>query len=208
MKKREKYIFSLSIPDLPGCGAIGETIEQALANLEKAKEAWIEVCLDEGLPIPEPALEDEFSGKFLLRIPPNLHMRLSKLAEKEGKSLNHYIRYILESEITQDNNQEFFEIIPVLRELIREEIAPLSQRLNCLEESINNLSDSIRFSQHQSVRNYSAIYLQAIETYGQSSQLPQLCRIWSTSYGQPHKSARSGQVTQAVTAQARQSAQS
>jgi antitoxin HicB len=188
-----KIYFSLSIPDLPGCGAIGETVEQALANLEKAKEAWIEVCLEEGLPIPEPALEDEFSGKFLLRIPPNLHMRLSKFAEREGKSLNQYIRSILEARVNQDNNQEFYEILAALRGLMREEITPLSQRLYCLEESFNNISDSIRFLQQQSFGNYSAPFLQAMKIYGQAPQPPQ--------------SAQSGQITYTGD-QARRSAQS
>lgn len=203
-----KIYFSLSIPDLPGCGAIGETIEQALANLEKAKEAWIEVCLEEGLPIPEPELEDEFSGKFLLRIPPNLHMRLSKLAERDGKSLNQYIRSILDAKVNQDNNQEFYEILAALRALMREEINPLSQRLNCLEESFNNISDSIRFSQQQPFGNYSATFLQTMKIYDQAPQLAQSGRIRRTLYGQPPQSAQSGQITYTECGQAPQSAQS
>jgi antitoxin HicB len=94
-----KKIFSLSITDLPGCGAEGETIEEGRAKLEEAKEAWIQTALDAGLPIPEPDIEDEFSGKFLLRIQPKLHMKLSKRAEREGMSLNQLIRLILEENI-------------------------------------------------------------------------------------------------------------
>ena len=95
-----KY-FSMSIPELPGCGAEGETIEEARKNLEDAKMAWIETALDAGFPIPEPSIEEGFSGKFLLRIPPKLHMKLTKIAEKVGASLNQLIRATLEK--TVDN---------------------------------------------------------------------------------------------------------
>ncbi|MHB9074228.1 MAG: type II toxin-antitoxin system HicB family antitoxin [Desulfobaccales bacterium] len=93
-----KYI-SMSIPDLPGCGAEGETIEEARKNLEDAKMAWIETALDDGLSIPEPFIDTDFSGKFLLRIPPKLHMKLTKIAEKVGLSLNHLIRATLEKTV-------------------------------------------------------------------------------------------------------------
>jgi predicted DNA-binding protein len=59
--------------------------------------------LDEGLPIPEPVAEEEFSGKFLLRIRPKLHMRLSKLAEKAGVSLNQFIRSTLEEAVKNES---------------------------------------------------------------------------------------------------------
>lgn len=186
-----KKYFSLSIPDLPGCGAIGETIEQALSNLEKAKAAWIEVCLEEGISIPEPALEDEFSGKFLLRITPQLHMRLSKLAEREGKSLNQYIRSILEAKINEDNCNILSDILPIFRALIQKEISPFYQRLNSLEESFNNISDSIKFSRQ---RDYIATLPQT-----EAMQI----------YGQPLQPALSGQLTHtAISGQAIKAAHS
>lgn len=96
---KKKYAFS--IPDLPGCGAEGDTLEEARRRLEEAKEDWISVSLDEKLPIPEPVVEEGFSGKFLLRIPPGLHMKLTKIADKVGVSLNQLIRATLEK--TVDN---------------------------------------------------------------------------------------------------------
>jgi len=50
--------------------------------------------------------EDEFSGKFLLRVPPKLHMELSKNAEKENMSLNQYIRSSLEKNINLESINE------------------------------------------------------------------------------------------------------
>jgi len=102
IEEDEGRTFSLSFIDLPGCGAEGATIEEARARLEEAKEAWIQTALDAELPIPEPVIEEEFSGKFLLRIPPKLHMRLSKRAAREGVSLNQLIRLILEENINSN----------------------------------------------------------------------------------------------------------
>jgi predicted RNase H-like HicB family nuclease len=49
----EGYIAD--IPDLPHCSAFGETPEQALAEVLRAKSAWIEAARAEGKPIPPPA---------------------------------------------------------------------------------------------------------------------------------------------------------
>lgn len=45
------------IPDLAHCAAFGETPEQALAEVLKAKAAWIEAAQQEGKPIPQPSFK-------------------------------------------------------------------------------------------------------------------------------------------------------
>ena len=40
--------FRVSIPDLPGCISVGETIDEAIANINDAKKAWIEAALEDG----------------------------------------------------------------------------------------------------------------------------------------------------------------
>lgn len=42
------------VPDLRACSAFGDTPAEALAEVEKAMEAWLEVAREEGLPVPEP----------------------------------------------------------------------------------------------------------------------------------------------------------
>lgn len=42
------------IPDLEACSALGSTAEQALAEVELAKQAWIVSAREAGKPIPEP----------------------------------------------------------------------------------------------------------------------------------------------------------
>lgn len=46
------------IPALKGCCSDGESPEEALRNLEKAKRAWLEAALEFGRQIPEPDVLD------------------------------------------------------------------------------------------------------------------------------------------------------
>jgi predicted RNase H-like HicB family nuclease len=46
--------YIADIPDLDSCSAFGETPEQALGEVEKAKKAWIEAARQSGKPIPVP----------------------------------------------------------------------------------------------------------------------------------------------------------
>ena len=48
----EGYIAD--IPDLVACSAFGETPEDALREIQEAKELWIEAAQAEGKPIPQP----------------------------------------------------------------------------------------------------------------------------------------------------------
>lgn len=46
--------YIADIPDLEACSAFGSTPEEALASLEVAREAWLDVARQAGKPIPEP----------------------------------------------------------------------------------------------------------------------------------------------------------
>lgn len=46
--------YIADIPDLESCSAFGETPEQALAELKRAKSAWLESARQAGKPIPPP----------------------------------------------------------------------------------------------------------------------------------------------------------
>ena len=47
--------YIADIPDLDACSAFGNTAEAALAELEKAKNAWLTAARDAGKPIPPPS---------------------------------------------------------------------------------------------------------------------------------------------------------
>jgi len=46
--------YIADIPDLDACSAFGATAEEALAEVEKAKETWLGAARDAGRTIPEP----------------------------------------------------------------------------------------------------------------------------------------------------------
>ncbi len=50
----EDNCYVADIPDLTYCSALGDTPEEALAELSIAKEAWLEAARAAGKPIQEP----------------------------------------------------------------------------------------------------------------------------------------------------------
>ncbi len=46
--------YIADIPDLEACSAFGATPDEALAEVEKAKAAWLAAARDAGKPIPPP----------------------------------------------------------------------------------------------------------------------------------------------------------
>lgn len=88
--------YFVTHPDLDGCMAQGATLDEALSSLADARELWIEARLAGGYGVPEPD-SGEYSGKLSLRMPPELHRRLARLAEKRGISLNLLINSVLSS---------------------------------------------------------------------------------------------------------------
>jgi predicted RNase H-like HicB family nuclease len=50
----EDAAYVADIPDLEACSAFGLTAEQALAEVEQAKEAWLLAAREAGRPVPEP----------------------------------------------------------------------------------------------------------------------------------------------------------
>ncbi len=83
------------ILELDGCQSTGETIEELNANLDEAMEGYLEVKLENNLPIPIPHNTNNYSGKFVIRIPKTLHQKLAIEANKEGISLNQLALYKL-----------------------------------------------------------------------------------------------------------------
>ena len=81
--------------ELDGCQSHGATVEEAYSNIREAMEGWIEVKLEFGDSIPEPISDNNYSGKFNIRIPKSLHKRLAMEAESEGVSMNQYALYKL-----------------------------------------------------------------------------------------------------------------
>ncbi|HQA08022.1 MAG TPA: toxin-antitoxin system HicB family antitoxin [Syntrophomonadaceae bacterium] len=94
------------VPELPGCLADGDSLDEALNNLKDIIGSWLEVAYEEGKEIPPPRLhsEDDYSGKFTVRIPKTLHRLLVEEAEKEGVSLNQLVLSLISYNLGIKNN--------------------------------------------------------------------------------------------------------
>lgn len=89
------HYYYAKILELDGCQSTGNTFEEAYENLKEAMEGWISAKIEDGFEVPLPIAYDDFSGKFLIRIPKSLHYKLTVEAKKEGVSLNQYTLYKL-----------------------------------------------------------------------------------------------------------------
>jgi antitoxin HicB len=88
VRENEDGSFFARIPDLPGCMTEAETASDVLAQIEDAKRAWIATALEDGLEVPPPRDTDDYSGRFVVRVPRSLHADLVRAARREGVSLN------------------------------------------------------------------------------------------------------------------------
>lgn len=61
----------------------GRNPKELRAEFRKSLQVFLEVCREKGI---EP--RRSYSGKFNLRIPPELHEKLAMVAQAEGKSIN------------------------------------------------------------------------------------------------------------------------
>jgi predicted RNase H-like HicB family nuclease len=52
--------YSAYVPDLPGCVAVGDTVEEIERELQEAIEFHLEGMRADGLPIPEPSSKVDY----------------------------------------------------------------------------------------------------------------------------------------------------
>jgi antitoxin HicB len=95
--------YVAEIEDLPGCLTEGETLEEVTQKIDDARKAWIQTAYEDGIDIPLPRSDEEYSGKFMVRIPNYLHRRLVERARREGASLNQYVESILSAGVATQN---------------------------------------------------------------------------------------------------------
>lgn len=86
LTKGEGGGWLVEFPDLPGCMADGESIEEAIENAGDAVRSWLATAKEFKDPISEPSTR--LSGKWVQRVPKSLHTKLVAQAGKEGVSLN------------------------------------------------------------------------------------------------------------------------
>ena len=82
--------YTAGIEEFPGCIAEGDTAEEALRELHDNAIDWIEEEIEAGRSIPEPSIlhAPTFSGRFTLRLPPDVHRKIARWADRNNVSLN------------------------------------------------------------------------------------------------------------------------
>jgi DNA-binding CsgD family transcriptional regulator/predicted RNase H-like HicB family nuclease len=94
--------YIAEIEELPGCMTQAETMDEAFEAIEDARQLWIKTAYEEGQDIPLPRDMEDYSGKFIVRIPRSLHRNLIRAAKREGVSLNQYVTTLLATGVQRD----------------------------------------------------------------------------------------------------------
>ena len=74
--------------EFPSLSWLGKTPEAALKGIREVVEGVIKDMRRAGEEIPQPISNRRFSGKFMVRVPPEVHRNLAIQAAEAGVSLN------------------------------------------------------------------------------------------------------------------------
>jgi antitoxin HicB len=87
--------FVASHPDLAGCASFGDTASEAIESLNEVRQLWLRGQVETTGSAPEPRPPEEFSGRFVLRLPKWLHRILDQEARRQSSSLNTFVVSLL-----------------------------------------------------------------------------------------------------------------
>jgi len=74
--------------EFPSLSWLSSTPEAALKGIRKVVEDVVKDMRDNGEEVPEPIASRRYSGKFMVRVPPEVHRNLAIKAAEAGVSLN------------------------------------------------------------------------------------------------------------------------
>ena len=74
--------------EFPSLSWLAETPEKALKGIRKLVADVVLDMGENGETIPEPFASKHYSGKFMVRVPPDVHRKLAIQAAESGVSLN------------------------------------------------------------------------------------------------------------------------
>lgn len=98
-RKNDKYTYRVTwseddaeyvglCAEFPSLSWLANTPEAALKGIRKIVNEVVADMLSTGEPVPEPIATKHFSGKFMVRVPPDVHRQLAIQAAEAGVSLN------------------------------------------------------------------------------------------------------------------------
>jgi len=77
--------------EFPSLSWLAPTPEAALAGIRQLIADTVAEMQAQGEPVPEPIAARRYTGKFMVRVPPEVHQRLVLEAAEEGVSLNRVV---------------------------------------------------------------------------------------------------------------------
>lgn len=78
--------------EFPSLSWLAKTPEMALKGIRKLVADIVEDMLNNNETVPEPIACKQYSGKFSVKLPPEVHRNLAIQAAEAGVSLNHLAR--------------------------------------------------------------------------------------------------------------------
>jgi len=98
-QKKDKYTYRVTwseddneyvglCAEFPSLSWLAKTPEKALSGIRKIVAEVIFDMRENNEKIPEPIASKNYSGKFMVRIPPDIHRKLAIQAAESGVSLN------------------------------------------------------------------------------------------------------------------------
>lgn len=87
----EDQCYVGSAPPLVGQSCHGQSEAAVLAQLHTIVEEWVGILLTEGKPLPAATTKRTFSGKFVVRLSPEVHRKVALKAMARGDSLNQFV---------------------------------------------------------------------------------------------------------------------
>lgn len=102
MEKAEQYSYRVSwseedqefvgtCAELPSISWLDRSPEQALGGVRRVVADCVRDLAESGENVPEPLATRTYSGRFLVRVPPQLHKALATEAAESGVSLNRLV---------------------------------------------------------------------------------------------------------------------
>jgi len=88
MWSEEDEEFVGTCAEFPGLSWLKSTPEAALKGIRALVKSVVKDMKENGEKIPEPISSRKYSGKFMVRVPPEVHRQLAVEAAESGVSLN------------------------------------------------------------------------------------------------------------------------
>jgi predicted HicB family RNase H-like nuclease len=77
--------------EFPSLSWLADDDVEALRGIKQVVRDTVRDLQASGEPVPEPIADRSYSGKFVVRVPPELHRKLALEAAESGVSLNRHI---------------------------------------------------------------------------------------------------------------------